>query len=72
MPSLFCSVHSLHQTLPIDPMIKKIYRPSDEPNRIFEVVTVKLTARQHDACEKYMTYYGCSYSAAFNEKFVLL
>jgi hypothetical protein len=70
VPLLFCSVHTLHQTLPIDPMIKTIHRPSSAAHRIIDVIKVKLTARQHQDCESYMTYHGCSFSAAFNAKFV--
>ncbi len=78
VPLLFCSVHhggaslrlTLHQTLPIDPMIKTIHRPSSATHRIVDVIKVKLTARQYQDCESYMTYHGCSFSAAFNAKFV--
>ena len=51
-------------------MIKTIHRPSSATHRIIDVIKVKLTARQHQDCESYMTYHGCSYSAAFNAKFV--
>lgn len=71
MPSLFCSVHQHYvQLIPPNPMIKTIHRPSSARHRVFDVLKVMLTARQNQDIESYMTYHGCSYSAAFNAKFV--
>jgi len=51
-------------------MIKTIHRPSSAAHRVFDVLKVMLTARQNQDIESYAKYHGCSYSAAFNAKFV--
>ncbi len=55
----------------IDPMIKRIHIPSDEPGRVFFVHLVKMTLKQITHCEACCAYFGESFSAAFRRNYEL-